>query len=130
MIKTRVFLYGAVAAIFAFGICGQQELKAQDAVGPVGHVVRVGQVDVIPEDGFDPGAGLYQGPVIVGRIRQAPAHCRPGPAAAAEATPRVPAYRPAALSYRFRFKLSRQKAAARSSGRLRPLALLEQPTSK
>jgi len=66
MTKTRAFLGRAVAVAVALGICSQQELKAQDAVIPVWHVVRVGQVDVIPEDGFDAGAGLYQGIVGAG----------------------------------------------------------------
>jgi hypothetical protein len=66
MTKTRVFLHGAVAVAIALGICSQPELKAQDAVLPVWNVVRVGQVDVIPEGGFDTGAGLYPGIVGTG----------------------------------------------------------------
>src|SRR5450631_3976044 len=65
MKRTRVFFHGAFAAMIAFGICGGGQLKAQDAAGSV-YVVRVGQVDVIPEDGFDAGAGLYQGIVAAG----------------------------------------------------------------
>lgn len=66
MTRIRLFLHGAAAIAATFGICSQQQLKAQDTAVPVGHVVRVGQVDVIPADGFDAAAGLYQGPVIVG----------------------------------------------------------------
>jgi len=47
-------------------MCGRQELKAQDAAGPVGQVTRIGQVDVIPDTGFDAGAGMYQGITLAG----------------------------------------------------------------
>ena len=42
MTRTRLFLHAAVAAIVAFGICGQQELKAQDGTVSTGHGVFVG----------------------------------------------------------------------------------------
>jgi hypothetical protein len=63
MARNLVPLYCAVAAMVGFGICGRQELKAQDAVG---GAVRVGQVDVLPNDGFDAGTGLYQGIMLAG----------------------------------------------------------------
>jgi hypothetical protein len=66
MKKIRVFLHGAAAVAIALGIWSQQELKAQEGVPPVIHLVRAGQVDVLPEDGFDAGAGLYQGIVLAG----------------------------------------------------------------
>jgi hypothetical protein len=66
MKKIRTFLHAAAAVAVALGVCSQQELKAQDSEKPVIHLVRAGQVDVIPEGGYDTGAGLYQGIVIAG----------------------------------------------------------------
>jgi hypothetical protein len=66
MTKTSVLLHCAAAVIVAFGICGGPELRAQSAAGPLANIVRIGQVDTIPDTGFDAGAGLYQGIVQVG----------------------------------------------------------------
>jgi hypothetical protein len=66
MSKSRTFFQCAAALIAAFGICSQQELKAQEMAAPVAHLVRVGQVDALPADGFDAGAGMYQGIVLMG----------------------------------------------------------------
>lgn len=61
-----MLLHGAVAMAAVLGVCAQQELKAQEAGKPVIHLVRAGQVDVIPEGGIDAAAGLYQGIVLAG----------------------------------------------------------------
>jgi len=61
-----MFNHYAAAAILALGICSRQELKAQDNLGPVGNVVRVGQLEFVPADDPYASAGMYQGPVIVG----------------------------------------------------------------
>jgi hypothetical protein len=66
MKKIRVFLHSAITVAVSLGVCSQYELKAQEGEKPEIHVVRVGQVDVIPEGGYDTGAGLYQGIVAVG----------------------------------------------------------------
>jgi hypothetical protein len=66
MTKTRVFLHSAVAVMVALGICGQPELKAQDAQSLKAGVVRVGEADATPDDGFDAAASMYQGTVVVG----------------------------------------------------------------
>jgi hypothetical protein len=66
MTKTSVFLHCAAAALVAFGTCGRHELRAQAAAGPVAKIVRIGQVDVIPEGGVDTAAGMYQGITLAG----------------------------------------------------------------
>jgi hypothetical protein len=66
MKKIRMFLHGAVAVAVVLGVCSQQALKAQEGGKPVIHLVRAGQVDVIPEGGVDTAAGLYQGIVLAG----------------------------------------------------------------
>jgi len=66
MTRTRVILHGAVAVFTALGICGGQELRAQDEMSPVAGIVRIGEVEVVHGEGFDAGAGLYQGIVLAG----------------------------------------------------------------
>jgi len=64
--RTRVFLHGAIAAIVALGMCGQHQLKAQDATGPVGGGIRVGPAGVVPDDSPNAGPAMYQGIVLAG----------------------------------------------------------------
>jgi hypothetical protein len=64
MTRTRLFLHAAVAAIVAFGICGQQELNAQDAAVSTGHGVFVGPS--LPEADVATAPAMYQGIVLVG----------------------------------------------------------------
>jgi hypothetical protein len=66
MKKIRLFLHGAIAVAVALGVCSQRELKAQEGGKPVIHLVRAGQVDIIPQGGIDTSTGLYQGIVLAG----------------------------------------------------------------
>jgi hypothetical protein len=66
MTRTPVFLHGAIAVIVALGICGQPNLKAQDAAGPIGGVVRVGPAGVTPGDSSDAKPAMYLGTVYAG----------------------------------------------------------------
>jgi hypothetical protein len=61
-----VFLHGAAAAIVAFGLCGQQSLKGQDATRPLTGAVRVGPAGVVPDDGADAAATMYPGILVAG----------------------------------------------------------------
>src|SRR5580693_4633216 len=66
MTKTRMFLHGTVAVMVVFGVCGRQELKAQDFAGPVGRVGRIAQLPVVPDDGSEALPTMYQGILGVG----------------------------------------------------------------
>lgn len=66
MTRIRLLLHCALAVIAAMAFCSRSRLSANDGGGPVAGVARIGQVDVIPDSGFDAGTGLYQGIVFAG----------------------------------------------------------------
>lgn len=66
MTRIHLFIHAAVAALVAFGICGQQKLNAQDAAAPAGHGVFVGPLAPGTDDDVVSAPKLYQGMVIVG----------------------------------------------------------------
>jgi hypothetical protein len=130
MTKTRVFLHVAVAVIVAFGICGQPELKAQDAQGPIAGVVRVGEANVTPDDGFDAAASMYQGTVVVGV--QPPSYTpATWPCAAGGSDSACSSLQAGGLVMPFPLQLITSPAeGGEIVWILPPLALPEQPTSK
>jgi hypothetical protein len=66
MTKTGVSLHCAIAAIAVLGICGQPNLRAQEAAGPVTGVVRVGPSGIVAGEDPDAAKSMYQGILVVG----------------------------------------------------------------